>query len=324
MKLKYSINKEMVFGMLRLIRLPNLLIIILTQALIRYSIILPLLYGAKSEMSPPLVDFIVLMILTLLLAASGYIINDYFDVKIDRINRPDKMVIPQVITPGKAIGVHLIITGIAVFLGFYLAWRIKSVTFGLLFPFIAGLLWVYSAKYKRVLFWGNFIVALLSAFVTIVVWLFEFFWLGSQPEIFATKIPQLGIVSRIILAYALFAFLVTLIREIVKDMEDYEGDKKYECKTIPVVRGIRFSRYLVLALTLLTMLLLAWGQVILYRLELLMAFWYFAAAVQIPAFYLLIRTFKAVEKQDFHDLSSLCKLLMVAGILSMQILFISQ
>jgi 4-hydroxybenzoate polyprenyltransferase len=260
---------------------------------------------------------------TLLLAIGGYVINDYFDVKIDSVNRPDKMVVNKNITPRNAIKIHIILNVIAILLGFYLAFRIRSFSFGFIFPFISGLLWIYSAKYKRVLFWGNFIVSILSAFVILVLWLYEFFYLHLHPEVFAVVLPHMGWVSRIILGYALFAFLTTMIREVIKDMEDYEGDKKYECKTIPVVSGIRVARYIVVVMIAGTMILLGWAQLILYRLDMRMAFWYFTFAVQIPTSYLLVKILTAKEQQDFHFLSSISKLIMVAGILSMEILLIS-
>ena len=307
----------------RLIRLPNVLILILIQVLLRYCVVSPYVYGTGSAMLSPLVDYVVLIMATLLLAVGGYVINDYFDVKIDSINRPDRMVVSKLITPRNAIMIHMILNGLAILLGFYLAFRIKAISFGFIFPFISGLLWIYSAKYKRVLFWGNFIVSMLSAFVILMVWLYEFFYLHLHPGVFANVLPHLGWVSRIILGYAFFAFLTTMIREVIKDMEDYEGDKKYECKTIPVVIGIRSSRYVVMAMILGTMILLAWTQLILYRLEMMMAFWYFAFTVQIPTLYMLIKTATAKEQQDFHNLSSICKVIMVAGILSMEILLIS-
>ncbi|MEI6433883.1 MAG: geranylgeranylglycerol-phosphate geranylgeranyltransferase [Bacteroidota bacterium] len=309
--------------MVQLIRLPNVIIIILTQLLLRYCIIQPFVYADEPAMLSPLPDFLILMIVTLFLAIGGYVINDYFDVKIDSVNRPEKMVVNKFITPRNAIKVHLLLNGIAVLLGFFIAYRIRAISFGFIFPFISGLLWIYSAKYKRILFWGNFIVSVLSAFVILVVWLFEFFWLHIQPEIFASVLPNMGWVSKIVAGYALFAFLTSMIREIIKDMEDYEGDKKFDCQTIPVVYGIRFSRFIVAVLLIGTMILLGWAQFILYRLEMMMALWYFSFAVQIPAFYMLFKLFRASEKQDFHLLSSLCKVIMVSGILSMEVLLIS-
>jgi 4-hydroxybenzoate polyprenyltransferase len=310
-------------AILQLVRLPNIMIIILTQLLLRYCIIQPYLYGGDVFYLSPMTDFLILIIVTLLLAIGGYVINDYFDVKIDLVNRPDKIVVNRFITPGNAILTHIILNVIAILLGFYLAFRIGAFTFGLIFPFISGLLWIYSAKYKRVLFWGNFIVSALSAFVILIIWMNEFFWLQTQPELFSQVLPQLGWVNRIVIGYALFAFLTTMIREIIKDIEDCEGDRQFDCQTIPVVLGTKVTKMIVGSLIIGTMGLLAWAQLILYRLEMMLVFWYFLFTVQMLALYMLFMLFRASEKQDFHFLSTISKIIMVAGILSMEVLLIS-
>jgi 4-hydroxybenzoate polyprenyltransferase len=307
----------------QLVRLPNVLMIILTQLLLRYCIIQPFLYAGDPGAISALPDFLILVLVTVLIAIGGYVINDYFDVKIDAINRPGKLVVNKLISSRAAIKLHMILNGIAILLGFYLAWRIKAISFGLVFPFISGLLWIYSAKYKRILFWGNFIVAGLSSFVILVVWLFEFFWLRLQAEQFVEVLPAIRWVNYIVLAYAMFAFLVSLVREIIKDMEDTEGDKTVDCRTLPLVAGMKNTRFIVGAILLATIFLLGYAQLILYRLSLDMAFWYFMCTVQAGAVYLLVKLFLAREKEDYHFLSSLCKLIMVAGILSMEIIFIS-
>lgn len=307
----------------QMVRLPNVMIIILTQFLLRYCILLPYLYADAPDSVSPVADFSLLVIVTVLMSIGGYVINDYFDVKIDQVNRPGRLVVNRVISHHTAIKIHIITNGLAILLGFYLAWRVKSVSFGLVFPFISGLLWIYSAKYKRILFWGNFIVAGLSAFVILIVWLFEFFWLRMNGMQFARVLPDIGSVTYVFLGYAIFAFLISMVREIVKDMEDAKGDETAGCRTLPIVAGIKNAKYVAGAILLVTIVLLALTQVVLYRLGLYMVFWYFMLAVQSMAVYLFVMLFLAREKQDFHFLSSLCKLIMVAGILSMEIILIS-
>jgi len=315
----YAVVKTLV----QLVRLPNVLIIILTQFLLRYCILQPYLYSGAPDSISPLPDFLILVFITILIAIGGYVINDYFDIRIDSINRPEKLVINRLISRLTAIKIHMTLNGVAILLGFYLAWRIKAISFGLVFPFISGLLWIYSAKYKRILFWGNFIVAALSAFVILVVWLFEFFWLRLNAEQFIAVLPAIRWVTRVFIAYAAFALLVSMVREIIKDMEDTEGDAIAGCKTFPLVLGIRYTKVIACAIMIITILLLCYVQVILYRLSLHMAFWYLMFTVQSAAVYLLVKLFNAREKQDYHFLSSLCKLIMVAGILSMEVILIS-
>jgi 4-hydroxybenzoate polyprenyltransferase len=323
MSLKSKLSSNNLKAVMQLIRLPNVLIIILTQVLLRYCIIIPLVYPDNPGAVAPLADFLVLVAVTVLMAIGGYVINDYFDVKIDSINRPDKQVVDKLISPRGTIKLHIILNLAAILLGFYLSFRVKAVSFGLIFPFISGLLWLYSAKYKRMLFWGNFIVSALSAFVILIVWLYEFFWLRLNASSFADSINVVRWVSYVFLGYALFAFLTSAVREIIKDMEDIEGDITYGCKTLPLVIGIKNTRYVVAFIVVATILLLGYAQLILYRLGLMMVFWYFLITVQAGAVYLMANLFVAKDKPDFHFLSNLCKLIMVAGILSMEIIFIS-
>jgi 4-hydroxybenzoate polyprenyltransferase len=306
----------------QLIRLPNLLIIIFTMILLRYSIVEPVLYKTEPGAMTIWYDFALLVLATLLIAAGGYIINDYFDIKIDAINKPDKIVLDRLISARMAIKLHIILNIAAILIGLYLAYRIRSLPFGLIFPFISGLLWLYSAKYKRMIGWGNLIVALLSALVIFITWLFEFLWLRLYPEIFIGERTELSFMSKIFFAYGMFAFLVSLFREIIKDMEDWKGDESYDCQTLPIVAGLRTTRFIVAGLIIFTIGLLAYGQFRMYQLEWSLAFWYFMIAVQLPTLYLLLKLISAKEKNDFHFLSNLCKIIMFAGILSMQILYI--
>lgn len=306
-------------GISRLIRFPNLLIIILTMFLLRYSVVLPVLFGDSGIEPSSFADFIILVLVTLLITSGGYIINDYFDVKIDAINKPDKLIIDRQVSARGAIAAHLVINGIATALGFYLAWRIHSFTFGLIFPFIAVLLWFYSASYKRTFLWGNVIVAFLSAFVILIVWLFEFFHLRLDAEAFGSLVGKLESVSKIFLAYSLFAFLVSLFREIIKDMEDWEGDERYGCRTLPLVIGLQKTRIVAILLMVVNMVLLGYGMLILYRLGFMWGFWYFLLLVQLPVVYLIYTLLTAKAKNDYHYASLLTKLVMLTGILSMQV-----
>lgn len=307
-------------GISQLIRLPNLLIIALTQFLLRYAILKPFLYEGSVAVSSRWYDFCILVGVTLLIAVGGYVINDYFDVKIDQVNKPEKLVIDRQVTARMAIMIHLVLNGIATILGFYLGYRIGSLYFGLIFPFISILLWLYSARYKRTLLWGNLIVAFLSAFVILILWLFEFYHLRLDPNGFAKIINDLKGVTDIFLAYACFAFLLTLAREIIKDLEDWEGDQKYGCRTLPVVIGRTKAAWVAVLLMVVNMVLLSYGMLVLHRLGLTMAFWYFLAAVQVPVLFHIYLTLTAKSKQDYHAASTLAKFIMLAGILSMQVI----
>jgi 4-hydroxybenzoate polyprenyltransferase len=322
MNQKTTIAQRLLLGA-QLFRLPMMVIIIGTQLLLRWCILQPFLYEKEPDAISSLPDFLVLVLVTVLLAAGGYIINDYFDAKIDAVNRPSKVALNKIITPRGAIKVHMTLHTVAILLGFYLAWRIHALTFGFIFILISALLWIYSAKYKRVFLWGNIIVAVMPVFVVLIVWLFEFFWLRLDASHFATVVSDLSWVTRLFLAYAFFGFMMALIMDLVKDMEESEGDRQFDCRTLPIVAGMKTARFTLFGITLLTASFLAYVQVIMNRIGFEMVMWYLLIAVQIPILYLLVRLIQAKTKSDYHHLGTLCKMIMVAGILSMEIIFIS-
>jgi 4-hydroxybenzoate polyprenyltransferase len=267
-----------------------------------------------------LIDFSLLVLATVLLTIGGYLINDYFDIRIDSLNKPADNLVGKAIKGRSVILMHIIVNTFAILIGFYLAYRLRSLNFGLIFPFISMLLWLYSAKYKRTPAWGNLVVAILSALVIFVVWYFEFLHLRLTPSNFSQVVPELSETSRYFIGYGLFAFLLTFFREIIKDMEDITGDKEYGCRTIPVVYGTKRSSFIVACLVLLTILFLAFVQWTLLNRGWMMVFWYFLMVVQFPLIYLLYKLYKATNKEDYHFLSNLCKLIMFAGVLSMQLI----
>ncbi len=315
---KETISKgEWIRPLLQMIRWPNLVIIILTQVLLRYCIFQHLLYQGQSENLSPFPDFLLLLLATVLIAIGGYVINDYYDVKIDRINHPGKHIITGFISYRGAVGIHLSLNILAIFIGFILAYRIRVFAFGLIFPLIAGLLWLYSARLKRMAFWGNILVSMLSSLVILIVWLYDFYFLSLDPELFFNYRPyQIGVL-RLTLAYALFAFLVSFFREIIKDMEDQEGDQALGCRTLPIVFGTEITRWMVIFIILVTFLLMGSVLWILFQMELQILFWYFLVMIQFPLLLLAFMTAFARSKREFYRMSQLSKLIMLNGILSM-------
>jgi 4-hydroxybenzoate polyprenyltransferase len=271
-------------------------------------------------MMSELLDFSLLVVASLLLSIGGYLINDYFDIRIDSLNKPEDNPVGIAIKGKSVILWHIIVNVLAILIGFYLAYRLHSLNFGLIFPFVSMLLWFYSAKYKRLPAWGNLVVAVLSALVIFIVWYFEFLHLRLTPSNFSQVIPELAETSRYFIGYGLFAFLLTFFREIIKDMEDIKGDKEYGCHTIPVVLGIKKSTFIVISMVLLTILFLAFVQWTLLNRGWMVVFWYFLLVVQFPLIYLVYKLYKAGNKEDYHFLSNLCKLIMFAGVLSMQLI----
>jgi 4-hydroxybenzoate polyprenyltransferase len=227
---------------------------------------------------------------TVLIAAAGYVINDYYDVKIDLVNKPDRVVIGKGITRRYAILFHSALSILGVALGLLLSWQIALINFVSAFA-----LWLYSNLLKRQPFIGNLVVALLTGISIQVV---EVLYRSG---------------NTLILIYASFAFFMTLVREIIKDMEDLKGDNTFGCRTLPIVWGLRktkFVIYFILAVFAATVLILNewYSQLPLY---------YFLVFLFVPLIWLLNRLIRADTKKDFRWLSAFCKIIMLLGIFSM-------
>lgn len=277
-----SKSKDFVTSFLRLTRVWNLLIIALAQYFTAAYLV-----DSESIRNPRL---FLLSISTMLIAAAGYIINDYYDVKIDFINKPDRVVVGKSIARRYALFLHGVFSGIGIVIGVYLSLWIGAVNL-----FSVWLLWLYSNTLKRKPFIGNFAVALLTGLSILVV-----------DAIFYPHHSMIWI-------YALFAFFMTLIREIVKDMEDLKGDNTFGCKTLPIVWGIRRTKGVIFAILLLFVALVfglnrAYSQLPLS---------YFILFLFIPLSLLAFWLLRADMKRDFTWLSTFCKLILVLGIISM-------
>ncbi len=307
----------------RLIRPVNLGIIVLTQLLLRFCVVE--VYLGLSGVGPALgyLYLALLVLATLLIAAGGYVINDIHDVVPDAANKPDIARVGKEISVRDAWKYYWVLTLTGTLLGLYLAFSIDYLMAGLVFPAVAGMLYFYSARYQKVVLTGNLLVALMSAMVVMVLWLFEFFALKDDPVRFVEAMKQIPVLHYIVAAYSLFAFFVSLMREIVKDAEDCRGDEASGYLTFAVRYGTRAARRLAGYIHLLTMVLLAMAMVLLYREGLQLVFWYLAITVMLLLAYVLYQLSRANDTQDFKFLSNAYKLIMVAGILSMELFYIS-
>jgi 4-hydroxybenzoate polyprenyltransferase len=317
---------KMIKAFLRLIRWQNLLIIIITQCLMRYGLLEPLLrhmpgeWGGQPVVVPDLqlalsnLQFILLVFSTVMLTAAGYVINDYFDTRTDRINRPDRMVIDKEISRRKALMIHVMLNIIGVGAGVYLSYSIGFPFLAVIFVLIAGLLWFYSTTYKRQFLIGNLLVAFLTALVPFTVTLFEIPLLNkefsAQMIVYHASWRPLVVWSAGISA---FAFLLTLIREIIKDMEDYEGDLSYGRRSMPVVAGLDTTRYTVIALIVITLGLITW--VVFGYLRDTLTMIYSGVMLMLPLLWLLWRMLRARSPKEYHHCSLFTKWIMLAGLL---------
>jgi 4-hydroxybenzoate polyprenyltransferase len=304
----------------KLIRFPNLIIIALTQYMFRYFILLPLIH--KDHVAPAMSNFNfgLLVLSTMMVAAAGYAINDYFDVRADKINKPKKMLIGRGISRRQAMLCHTVLSIIAVLIGVYLSYRVGSFKLGLINLVTTIFLWFYSTKYKAYFLVGNILVAVFSGFVVVVVWLFEMAALNHQGIMLVPGCYK--DIYGFMLSYFIFAALVSLIREIIKDIEDIEGDKKIGCSTMPVVIGVRKSQYVISGLSFITLAGLSYICYIFKLNHLTMLFWYIALALCLPVIYMIYISIIAKSKSDFTLLSGMAKYTLVAGVFSMLVIYL--
>lgn len=267
---------------LRLTRVWNLLIIGLTQYFTAGFLVgKHTIYDAR---------LFLLSVSTIMIAAAGYIINDYYDVKIDFINKPDRVVIGKNITRRFALLFHSMLSVAGVMLGLYLSWKIAILNL-----FCVFLLWWYSNSLKRLPFIGNVSVAILTG---LAVWIVDVLYPSHHS---------------LILIYAVFAFFMTLVREIIKDMEDLKGDDTFGCKTLPIIWGTRKTKIVIYGILILFVLTVFLINSFYARLHL----YYLVPFLFIPLFILVARLYRADMKRDYTWLSSFCKLILLLGIVSM-------
>jgi len=309
---------------MNLIRWKNLLIVILTMVLMRYAIIASLISrigviplndsGREIPMTLqfPWYYFVLLVLATVLIAAGGYVINDYFDIKTDLINK-GKVIVGTKIPRRKAMMWHNILNIIGVLIGFYISWKAGFFMMGVLFLLASGLLYFYSASYKRQFLIGNIVVAILTATVPILVVLYDWPALYRYYTINATSLPPINFIFYWVAGFALFAFLTTLTREIIKDIEDFEGDIAYGRNTVPVVIGELSAKVVSICLIIITtvLLYLTWYFFINDKITLI----YISAAIVVPFLLTIYKVITGSNREQLHYASSIMKIAMLTGIL---------
>lgn len=306
---------KLIGAFLRLVRWPNLVFIALTQLLFYYCLQLPsfnvngVVYPHK--LSWPL--FACISLSSVLIAAAGYVINDYFDLNIDRLNKPDKLIVDKLIRRRWAILWHLGLSAAGVLLGVWVGLKTGNHLIGPANLMCVVLLWVYSTSLKKKMLIGNILISLLTAWVVLVIWFCEIRIGKTYPGFTAvqTRIYKFGVL------YASFAFIISLIREVVKDMEDMYGDEKYGCRTMPIVWGINASKlFIVTWMVVLTAAVLI-IQVYAFQLKWWWSSIYSILFILVPLILLFRPLMAASQPEHFYKISSRIKLVMMTGILSM-------
>lgn len=259
-----------------------------------------------------------LVLSTVFIAAGAYAINDYFDMRIDRINKPQKMILGRIIPRRIAIFSHALLTGAGILLSLIVSFYIGAWKLSLISVVIAFTLWMYSFKYKASFLTGNLIIAFLSAFVFVIVWIFEVY---AQINTGQAIIRGTNFLNGFLLIYISFAFLTSLTREIMKDIEDIEGDKRVGCQSLPIVWGINRAKWAGIIISAIAILLIVFVIIIMQNFKFFSLLKYYLGVIALLFLYLIFIIRKAKEKTDFSFISLYIKVIMFAGLLSMQLIY---
>ncbi|PWI31578.1 prenyltransferase [Flavobacteriaceae bacterium LYZ1037] len=294
-------------NILNLIRWKNLLMIAFVQFLIKYALLEP--FGVTITLN--LFGFSLLVLTTVCLAAAGYIINDIYDIETDVINKPEKVIVGKTISEKTANILFISLNVIGVAIGFYLSHLVGRSGFFTFFVIISALLYIYASYLKQVLLIGNIVISLLVSLSLIIVGLFELL-----PVMTVQNQETQITFFKIIIDYAIFAFVLNFIREIVKDIEDVDGDYKSGMNTLPIAIGRDRATKIVFILLLIPLFGVVY-YVITHLYKQLFLVGYFLLFVIAPLIYIMIKSFSAESKKDYQVLSNLLKLVMFFGMLSL-------
>jgi len=303
---------------LKLIRFKNLLIITLTQAVIKFCLINS--YLSNSALSN--FDFSIYLFALVTIVAGGYIINDIYDIEIDKINNPETRIIEKKISKEFSFKAYYILNIIGITSGFYAAYQVNRWWFGFIFIYFVFSLWKYSKDYKASFLIGNLQVAFLTALSIIALALFDLIPIGIKNE------NGSKIIFYIILFYTGFSFITTLIRELIKDIEDIEGDKKVNANTLAIKFGIQRTKQIIILLNILPILGISYFQYFQYSVlsstfSIELSYWgvnyistVYTVLLQVLLITLILKVSSSHTKADFHSTSTLSKTIMITGILS--------
>lgn len=301
---------------LQLIRWQNLLLVALSMFFTIRFVIQPILGIPVFDHGLQVIGFVLLLTAVLLITAGGNIINDIYDVNSDSINKPGKNIVDSIISEKTAYRLYGLITIGGILAGVVVSFMIGKINFGFIFAIVAGLLYFYSQKYSCIPFLGNVVVSVLVSLSFGIVWVFYFYSLSLEPDVFVNVQGMFSVATIYIFIYMIFAFVINLMREVVKDIEDYNGDDRFGCRTLPVAYGISLSKVIAIVISIICVVACIFLQM----------YWisggnYFIGSyfsiIDLLLIMIIIKLFNASESVDYKKISLLIKILMIAGILSM-------
>ena len=309
---------EIIKPYLQLLRIGNLTFVAILLYVMEKWVATPLLQLEQFGELMPWWILTLLIVSVVGIAAGGYVINDYFDVKIDRINRPDNLVVTRIISRDAAMNLFYGLTAVGVIAGTVVAWWAHSWTLLFTYVVIPGLLWFYSASYKRMFLVGNLVVAFASAIVPLLVAIANADYLHHLYQNALAYSPIVGELYVWTGGFAAFAFLLTWVREIVKDIEDIEGDREMECRTLPIVWGDKVAKIIA------TILLVVIATLIVYILFAVLPFsheWkslptrYVVFGLIVPILCSIVLLWAANSRTEYHRVQTIIKFAMFMGML---------
>ena len=295
---------------LKLIRYQNLLMLAFMQLVFRY------LFLAQSYVDLALTDinYILLVIATVCIAAGGYVINNIMDQDTDEIAKPQNRVVGVSISETVAYNWYIGLTIVGVGIGFYLSNVIYKPTFASMFILVATLLYMYATSFKQIPVLGNVVVALMLSTSIIIIGLFDIL-----PAIDVDNRFRMKEAFDILMHYAIFAFIINLIREIVKDMEDMDGDYQSGINSLPIAIGVQKTKIIVGVLTVISIGILAY-YVNSNLFELDYVVYYAMILIVGPLIYFGVKLLNASTKKEYHHLSLVLKIILFFGILSVAVI----
>ncbi len=300
---------------LKLIRLPNLIIIALTQYMMRYFIIQPILAINKIHLQLSGIDFAILVMATLFIAAGGYIINDYFDTKADRLNKRE-VIVGRRISRRISLFLHQVLSFIGLVLGGYVSYKVGHWQFVLIFFMAGGLLWFYSTSYKNHFILGNLVLAFICAAIPFLVVIFEIPPLNkTYSEVLVASKTNFDYLLYWVGAFSFFSFFAVLIHQFIRDLVSVKGDQEIGRRSLPIIIGFAWTKTIIVSLILFLSVSVfgVWYQFLNAPMDKITP-WYFSFLIIIPLLLLAYLVIKLKKDESLKFGVFLLRMAILAGI----------
>jgi len=307
----------------KLIRWQNLLMIVLVQLLLQYMLIGHVFRLINMDLPLNNLYFSLLMLSTIFMAAFGYVYNDVMDIQTDMLNKDNKRIIGVHFSKTTGLRIAWTLLALAIIPAIYLSIALQLIQLVFIHIIIALGLYYYSKDLQKRVLSGNILISLFTAMSIFIVWLYHLVVLKNDPIMMVDARRVTPFINQLVIAFTSFAFLISLIRELIKDVEDRKGDGQKNYKTFAVVYGVKKSKRLVCFFSIIMLISVLYSVYYTYLHHWLQLSTYLIVAVAFPLVYFMVYLQKSKKNEEFSDLSILAKIIMVAGILSMQIFYIN-